>query len=73
MHRLGAVYDMPMHTYADSPLMRRREVETALNVSSSTVYRLIAKGALPSVRVGREYRVPRAALERLLQPTEALD
>lgn len=33
------------------------EVAKALRVSSMTVYRLVHSGELPSVRVGRSYRI----------------
>ncbi|MEJ5944278.1 helix-turn-helix domain-containing protein [Pseudokineococcus basanitobsidens] len=37
------------------------EVAEELRVSRMTVYRLIERGELPAVRVGRSYRVPQAA------------
>jgi excisionase family DNA binding protein len=39
-----------------------------LSLSEKSVYRAIARGDLPAIRVGRAVRVPEAALERLLTP-----
>jgi excisionase family DNA binding protein len=41
------------------------EVAQSLGVHHGTVRRLIAKGRLPAVRVGRLWRVPSSALEAL--------
>lgn len=43
--------------------MKADEVATALKLGRSTVYALMASGALPTVRIGRSIRVPSAALE----------
>jgi len=45
--------------------LTRREVAAALGVSQSTVDRLIKRGALPVVRLGRLVRIPERALEDL--------
>jgi len=47
-----------------SILMRAGEVAAALGVGRATAYQLIANGELPTVRIGRAVRVPRAELER---------
>jgi excisionase family DNA binding protein len=47
-------------------LLTAAEVADQLRVSTMTIYRLIRSGALPAVRVGRNYRVPVADLERYL-------
>jgi len=47
----------------ESILMRAAEVAAALGVGRATAYELIASGELPSVRIGRAVRVPRAGLE----------
>lgn len=44
-------------------VLRVADVAHLLQVSESAVYTLIASGELPSLRVGRSVRVPRAALE----------
>lgn len=47
-------------------LLTAAEVADQLRVSTMTVYRLIRRGELPAVRVGRNYRVRAAALDRYL-------
>jgi excisionase family DNA binding protein len=42
------------------------EVAAMLRIARSTAYRLIRAGQIPCVRVGEQIRVPRAAMERLL-------
>ncbi len=44
-------------------LLRATEVATALGIGRSLAYQMIAAGVLPTVRLGRSVRVPRAALE----------
>lgn len=48
-------------------LLTAAEVADDLRVSTMTVYRLIRSGALPAVRVGRNYRVRRADLVAYLE------
>jgi excisionase family DNA binding protein len=38
-----------------------------LKISRGTAYEAVRTGEIPSVRIGRCIRVPRAALERLLE------
>ncbi len=45
--------------------LTRQEVAAALGVSRRTVDRLIKRGALPVVRLGRLVRIPEKALEEL--------
>lgn len=47
-------------------LLTAAEVAEDLRVSTMTVYRLIRRGDLPAVRVGRNYRVRLADLETYL-------
>jgi excisionase family DNA binding protein len=49
--------------------MRVREVASELCVSTSRVYRLIAGGAVPAVRVGGRVLVPRAAWNAWIERT----
>ncbi len=58
----------PGQTWAsDAPeLMTAAEVSVALRVSRMTIYRLIERSELPSVRVGRSFRIPRPGVESLL-------
>lgn len=41
-----------------------REVADLLRISKRTAYGLVARGDIPSVRVGGQHRIPRAQLER---------
>ena len=47
-------------------LLTASEVADQLRVSTMTIYRLIRRGELPAVRVGRNYRVRSSALESYL-------
>jgi excisionase family DNA binding protein len=48
------------------PLMTVAEVAAAMRVSTMTVYRLVKNGDLPAVRVGHNYRIRGADVERYL-------
>ncbi len=43
------------------------EVASMMRVSKMTVYRLLHNGDMPSVRVGRSFRVPAKAVHEYLQ------
>ena len=45
-------------------LLKPSEVGQVLGIGRSLVYGLIAQGVIPSVRLGRTIRVPRASLEK---------
>ncbi len=45
-------------------LLRVHEVAWLLGIGRSKTYELIARGDLPSLRIGRLVRVPRHALEQ---------
>ncbi len=47
-------------------LLTAGEVADQLRVSTMTIYRLIRRGELPAVRVGRNYRVRASDLDRYL-------
>jgi excisionase family DNA binding protein len=59
----------------DQLLLTASDVAAALRIGVSTAYRLMLAGELPSVRIGRSVRVPRAALEEWVrrQPVRATD
>jgi excisionase family DNA binding protein len=44
------------------PLLTVKEVAALLRVGRDTAYALVADGSIPSIRLGRQIRVPRAAL-----------
>lgn len=48
-------------------LLRVSEVMACLGISRATVYDLIAKGQIPSVKIGRSRRVPRKALKSMIE------
>ena len=50
-----------------------REVAERLKLSRRTVYRLIARKEIPTVRLGGQYRIPAAALEKRLEVPEAME
>lgn len=49
-----------------------QEVADRLRVASRTIYRLLSEGHLEAVRVGRNWRIPAAALERYLMTNTLL-
>jgi excisionase family DNA binding protein len=48
------------------PLLSVAEVAAYLNVSTKTVRRLIGRGELRSVRIGRSIRIPEEEIECLI-------
>jgi excisionase family DNA binding protein len=52
-------------------MLTAQQVQDLLDVDASTVYRMAGDGRLPAVRIGRQWRFPAEAIERLLIPTGA--
>lgn len=52
---------------AGMTFMTVAEVAAVLRVSRMTVYRMVHTGVLPSVRVGRSFRVPEKAVDDYLR------
>lgn len=52
-------------------MLNAKQVEDLLGVDASTVYRMAADGRLPAVRVGRQWRFPPEAVDRLLTLPDA--
>ncbi len=50
-------------------MLTAQQVQDLLDVDASTVYRMAGDGRLPAVRIGRQWRFPTEAIERLLVPT----
>jgi excisionase family DNA binding protein len=48
------------------PLLTVAEVANIMRVSNMTVYRLIKSGQLSAIRVGKNYRIRRADMDRYL-------
>jgi excisionase family DNA binding protein len=51
----------------DDPLLKVTEIASALRVSKMTVYRLIHLNELPSVQIGRAYRVRESEVHKYLR------
>lgn len=43
-----------------------KEIQSILNISKSTAYRLVTSGAFPVLRIGRTYRIPAAGFDKWL-------
>jgi excisionase family DNA binding protein len=52
--------------FLDDVLLRPREVARLLGLSRSGIYRMITRGELPHVRLGRSVRVPQRAFKAWL-------
>ena len=53
--------------WKDLPLVLHvKDLSTLLSVSHNTAYELVRSGQIRSVRVGRNYRIPRDAVEEYL-------
>lgn len=59
---------MGMETKKEVLLITVQEAAERINMSRDTVYRLIARGLIPSKRVGGAIRVPVKALEKWAEP-----
>lgn len=55
------------HRLGEMSFMTVAEVAAVMRVSKMTVYRLVHSGELPSVRVGRSFRVPEKAVTDYLR------
>lgn len=47
-------------------MLKPKEVQAALNVHQSTMYRMLKSGAIRSVKIGGIYRIPQEALDELV-------
>jgi len=63
--------DRAGHRHTPDPALRTAAVASELDVSIRTVERLISRGDLPALRIGRQLRVRRSALEAYLDTCEA--
>lgn len=57
---------------ADALLLTVREAGALMRVGRDTAYALVAEGRIPSIRLGRQIRIPRGALLAHLE-REAID
>lgn len=51
----------------EEKLLTRTEVQEILRVSQSKIYRLIREKRIPSIRVGKTYRIRRSDLDEYLE------
>ena len=56
-----------MSTTVEPAYFSIRELARYLGVSRRTAYNLVTEGAVPSIRVGGQHRIPRVELERQLE------
>ena len=56
-----------MINYDDLPdVLTAKEVQTYLRLGRTATYTLLQSGAVPNVRIGQQFRVPKASLRELL-------
>lgn len=65
------VYRVVFREYPD--VMDAKQVSQLLNVSTKTVYKLIREGSLSSLKVGREFRIPKVNVMRYVKIYEGGD
>lgn len=58
------VYRLVFKDYPD--ILDTKQVGDLLDVSSKTVYKLLKEGSLSSIKVGREYRIPKYEVMKYL-------
>ncbi len=58
------LYKVMFKEYPD--VLDVKQVSAALDVSTKIVYRLLRDGAISSLKIGREFRVPKIAVMRYL-------
>ena len=59
------IYQAVFKDYPD--VMDAKQISKILGVSTKTVYKLISDGKLQSLKVGREFRVPKVHILRYLK------
>lgn len=63
--------DNRARSFDELPLtLRVEDLMPILNIGRNTAYELVRSGQIPSIRVGRQLRVPKDALIRFLQASE---
>jgi excisionase family DNA binding protein len=48
-------------------VVKPKDIQSMLSVCKATAYKLVHENVIPSVRVGREYRIPKLAVINYLQ------
>jgi len=59
------IYRIVLKEYPD--VLNVEQVSEVLEVSKKTVYKLIREGSLSSLKVGREYRIPKVTLLKYMK------
>lgn len=59
------IYKIVFKEYPD--ILDVKQVGTILGISTKTVYKLIKNGSLTSLKVGREFRVPKVMLMKYMK------
>jgi len=59
------IYHVVLKEYPD--VMAVKEVSKVLSVSTKTVYKLLNQGVITSLKVGREFRVPKVYLMQYIK------
>ena len=67
----GEVYRNVLREYPD--VLNVPQVSAALGVSTKTVYRLLRLGNLRSLKVGREFRIPKLYVMQYIQVLDYAD
>lgn len=55
-----------------STVLTVRELSTMLRIGINAAYRLVRSGVIHSVRVGRQYRIPRSAVDKYLSEKQGI-
>jgi len=59
--------NLPIEEKTLPRLLNAQEVAAALNMDLSTVYQLLERGELPSIRIGRSVRIRCEDLEKFIE------
>ena len=59
------VYHLVFKEYPD--VLNVKQVSRLLGVSTKTVYRLLREGTLDSLKIGREFRIPKVNVMRYIK------
>lgn len=52
------------------PMLRVEDLMPILSIGKNRAYKLVQKGEIRSVRIGRLYRIPRSAVESFIKGNE---
>jgi excisionase family DNA binding protein len=55
-----------MHPTTPSAVLTVKEVQTDLRMSRNAVYEAIARGEIPSLKIGRRILIPKVPYQRML-------